>query len=32
MKRFLQDDSFVAPGETIAAGGAANVALVGLII
>ena len=32
MKRFLQDDSFVVPGETVAAGGAADIALVGLVI
>ena len=29
MKRLLQNDSFIAPGETVAAGGAANVAFVG---
>src|SRR4030081_681264 len=32
MKRLLQDDSFVVPVKTIAAGGAADVALVGPII
>src|ERR1051326_3646558 len=32
MKRLLQNDSFVAPGKTVAAGGVANVALIGLVI
>src|SRR4051812_14627979 len=32
MKRLLQNDSFVAPFEAVAAGGAANVAFVGLVI
>src|SRR6185437_1921211 len=32
MKRFLQDDSFVMPCQTVAAGSVANVAFVGLVI
>ena len=32
MKWLLKDDSFIAPVETVAAGSAANVAFVGLVI